>query len=373
MSDAVAALIDAAESLRAVRERVTAVDGDLDAVSDAYRDLVATLDRHEEAATGYGEFEKYVQFQEAIAERIDAVDDATPASGAFAAADEALQRRTLSSADFDRAREALEPAAEHAALREERREARERYRETRRAVRREREAVRDRLADLERLRRLGDADLDAPVARLREPIATYDERVEEAFRSFRRSVSARELLAVVDRAARTPLVSYDRPPERLRAYVRQHDAGEETVGTLREYAGYSTSKLDHYVDDPRALKGAVESNCTALDRLDAEPLTVGWPPPPAERLRWRARELVSLVGRIADETTVARLRAVRALPRETDYERLRESALARAELGAEERARIQGDLESELAAVRERRERLDAVLAEHPPLADLDA
>jgi len=374
MSDALADLTAAAENLRAVRERVAAVDGDLETTSETYHDLVATLDRHEEDATGYGDFEKYVQFQEAVADHLAAVDDGAPASDAFAAADEALQQRTLSESDFDRAREALAPAAEYAALREERVAARERYREARRAVARELTAADERVADLERLRRLAAADLDAPVDRLRDPIERCDERVHEAFRSFRRSAPAREVVAVADRAAGTPLVDYERPPERLRRYVSGRDAGRETVATLLEYAGYSVSKLAHYVDDPRALKGAVGGNRTYLEGLDAEPLTVGWPPPPAAALRWRTRELIPVVARIADEDCVARLRAVRALPRETDYERLRESALARAELDADERERIrQGELGAELASARERRERLAAALEEHPPPEELDA
>ena len=92
---------------------------------------------------------------------------------------------------------------------------------------------------------------------------------------------------------------------------------------------------------------------------------MGWPPPSADRLRPRASELVSVVGRFADEETVAALRRVRDLPRTTDYERLRTAATARTELSDDARERLQsGAVESELAELRAERERLRETLAD---------
>ncbi|WP_254536543.1 DUF7118 family protein [Halomarina litorea] len=373
MSDsAVADLTDAADTLHDARERVAEVGSDrLERVADGHAAFVRTLDRHEDEATGYGEFEKYVGFQEAVADRLSDLPDDLPARGAFDAADEALQQQTLSTTDFDRAREALAPAAEYAALYEEWTAARERYREARSAVHGRRRALEERIDDLDRLVRLGGADLDAPTHRLRDPVAAYESAVREAFGSFRREASARDLLAFVETTEQYPLVPYDRPPERLREFVAG-GAGTEPIPRLLEYADYSRSKLDHYVESPRELKAAVGTNQTYLDGLTADPLVVSWPPPPGERLRYRCEELLACVSRFADDDVAARLRAVRALPRETDYATLRESAVARADLTPEERERLaSGSVESDLAAAREELERIEAALADHPPLSDL--
>ena len=90
---------------------------------------------------------------------------------------------------------------------------------------------------------------------------------------------------------------------------------------------------------------------------------MGWPSPEASQLHWLGEELVAVVGRFADEEVVARARTVRDLPRETDYERLRRTAVARAELDERERGRLRsGAVESDLAALREAHERLDETL-----------
>ncbi len=376
MSDppAVADLREAGETLRDVRERVADVGSDrLARAVSARESLLATFDRHEDEATGYGEFGKYVEFQEALADLLDDLSDDLPARDAFDDADEALQQQTLSSSDFERAREALAPVEEYAALQEEWRAARERYREARSTAHSRRRDLRERVAALERLQRLDAADLDAPVERLREPIEAYDAAVREAFESFRREASARELLSFVETTAHYPLVSFERPPERLREFVASYEAGTEPVGQLLEYADYSRSKLDHYVEAPRELKAAVGTNRTYLDGLDAAPLVVSWPPPPAGRLRFRCEELVACVSRFAGEGVVARLREVRALPRETAYARLRESAVARSELTEDERERLAaGAVESELAEARDRLDRVERALDAHPPLSDLE-
>ena len=364
-------LTGARARLDAARERVAGVGSDdIARTAAAYRDLAATLDRHEDDATGYGEFQKYIAFQEAVADVLDDLDDDVPEREAFDAADEALQKQTLSTSDFDRAREALAPAAGLADLETEHAAARERYREARRAVLDRRRKLRDRRDFLARLQRLGDADLDAPVDELRDPIEAYDDAVCESFATYRSRASIRDLLDLVETAAEDyPLVGFDAPPDRLQTFVDGSPAAEKPLPTLLEYADYSTSKLSHYVDDPQALKGAVATNRTYLERLSADPLTVGWPPAPADELRWRVRELFAVVSRFADEETAVRLRTVQNLSRRADYERLRESATARAELGPDERERVQsGAVGRDLDRLREELGTVEAALDEHPPL-----
>lgn len=379
--DPAAALSAAAERLREAESAVAAVgDGegnaDAEAVAEAYRAATDLLDRYEGRATGTGDFEAYVEFQEAFVDRVSALREALPRRDAFEAANETLDRRRLRERDFERAREALAPARDAADRLAERAAAREAYREARRTVERRRAALGERVDDLDRVRSLGDADLDAPVERLREPIAAYNEAAREAFAAFKEGASARETLAVAEATAAYPLVPFARPPDDLRSYVRDAPAGEEPIPTLIAYADYSPSKLDHYLDDPAAFRARVSTNRTYLERLDGEPLTVSWPPPAAGTLRYRARELVSVLGRFAPEETVARARNLRGLAAGDgrEYARLRRAAAARAELTDGERERLAaGDVDAELAAVRAERGRLDEALAAHPPERERDA
>lgn len=366
-SDAVAELRAAADALDAAEERVAEFgEAELRALAEAHDEFTALLDRYEEPATGDGDFQQFIEFQESVAGFVDRLDEGLLLYEVFEECDEYLQQRRLTEGDFAHVREQLEPVADLAARLEERDEAREAYRSARTRIKQRRRELADRVADHERLRNLGQADLDAPTERLREPVETYNEQVREAFERFRREESARELLDTLADLAAIPLVPYEAPPEDLHGYVRDHEAGTEPVEQLLEYADYSRSKLAHYVADPDALKRSVATRRTYLRRLDAEPLTVDWPPPAPGVLRYRCRELTSAVNRVAPDA-VAALRAVRRLPRETDYERLRTAAVARAELSPEERERVRsGAVETELERAREQRARLGEALETYP-------
>jgi len=372
-SDALAALEAARAERRRLGERIaartpgeepdpeTAADV-LRRVADARTRFERLLEGYEDEATGTGNFETYIEFQDETGRLLQELDEDLPAHDAFEEAGEVLQQRRLSKSDFEAGREALAPADELVELLDSWREAHQRERDAEQAVEERIADLDDEIADLERLRTLGTADLDAPVEDLREPVGAYDEGVTDAFRSFRREVPAREMLALLDDAGAYPLVDVDPPPPDLLAYVRESSAGEEPVPTLLSYAEHSRSKLDHYVDDPGELKARVATNRSYLERLDAEPLRIGWPPPTAEPVRWRCRELRPLVERL-DPDLVARLRTVRDLARSPEYERLRTAARARAELTAAERERIlDGDVAADLEAAREERERLRAAL-----------
>lgn len=356
--------------LRAARDRLDRIEGKIDdvgerrvaAVAEARRRALDLLDRYEGSATGTGEFEAYVRFQEEFAELVEGLDDDLPAREQFEAAEDAIDKRRLSESDFDRVRDLLAAVGDVADLLEDRTAAREARGDARRAVRTRLSTVEERIQELERLRRLGEADLDAPVERIREPTEAYDDAVAEAFRRFRREASAADLLSFVESAAAYPLVGIRSPPDDLRAYVAAETDGE-TVADLLEYADYSNSKLAHYVDDPGALKRSVATHRTYLERLGPDPLTVGWPPPDAETLRFRARELVAVVGRFADEATAARTRRLREVADRDDYDRLRDAAEARAHLTDEERDRLRrGAVAESLDRLRRERERLRAAL-----------
>ncbi|TSD15072.1 hypothetical protein DP107_04250 [Haloglomus irregulare] len=344
-------------------------EASLDRVAGACRQVDRLFERYEDRATDYDDFEGYLEFQDAFVEFVADLPEDLPARDAFETADEIFQRSRLKEKHFDRAREALEPARDLAALYDDWETARERYSDARYAVARRLEAVEERLKDIEQTLRYGEADLDAPVGRLRDPIETYDEGVSEAFTEAKRRAPAHETLSVLAAAADEPLLDARQPPSRLLGYVRESPVGEESVMELLEYAGYSNSKLGHYVEDPAAFQRCVAANETYLQRLDAEPLTVGWPPPTAADLRWWAGAAESVVRRFADEAVVATLRTVRELTHTAEYEALREAAVARAALDDRERERLRaGAVESDRAAARETRDLLETALEEYPPL-----
>ncbi len=352
----------------------------VEATADAYRRAHRLLDSYDESATGTGDFAAYLKFQSAFIDLVDSLpDDAIGADG-FQRASDRMDKRRLSEADFTFAREAIEPAHEAVELLEAREDAYDDYRTARHAAKRRRaglEAEADRLAELQRL---GEADLSTPLEPLREPIEAYNEAVGEAFDRFRKQRSARELFALLEAGADRPLVDVDRPPRDLADYIETKPAGTEPLATLREYADYSPSKLDHYIDDPGALRTNVAVHQTYLDRLGPEPLLVGWPPAEAATLRAQLRELAPIVRRLdsvfgddgddetppstaaddGSETTAGQVDAADAsdtadepaarieiarrqlsrLTRTADYDRLRAVAVADAELTDDEFERL---------------------------------
>ncbi|MFU8870022.1 Na+/H+ antiporter subunit E, partial [Natronococcus sp.] len=221
----------------------------------------------------------------------------------------------------------------------------------------------------ERLLELANADLGAPVERLREPIERYDELIREAFREYRLEASAREVFALLERSRWYPFIAFELPPDDLERFVLERPAGEYTIPELLEYADYSRSKLSHYVEDADELKRTVATQRTYLEGIDGEPLTVGWPPGPAGLLERRTREFRPFVDRVADEETVVALREVRALARDDEYDRLQTAAQAVEQLTADERERLrEGRVEAELESLRTERERLEAALDVDDPV-----
>ena len=358
----------AASAYERACERVeSAGEARLERLEDHYEDLTDLFDRYEEQATGDGDFKVFIEFQEAMATFIERLPEDLDERERFEEVDDVMQQRRLTEKDFDRAREIIDPVAEEVGLLEERRATEERYRKLRKRARSRIRDLDEHVADLADLQDLGEADLDAPVERLREPIDAYNDAVTDAFAAFKREADAREVLDFVARTTAFPLVGFRDPPEALVEYVETHEPGTEPIPQLLEYADFSTSKLSHYVDDPDALKRAVATSQTYLRRLDADPLTVDWPPPDEDVLGWRVRELIQVVGRFADDDVLVALRTVRGLPSETDYERLRRSARARSQLTDEERDRLaSGAVADELDRARDAREQLADRLDELP-------
>ncbi|MEF8783108.1 MAG: hypothetical protein V5A54_08430 [Haloarculaceae archaeon] len=341
-------------------------EAELRRLADAYEEFSALLARYEEPATGDGDFQTFIEFQGNVETFVNRLPEDLLLRETFEECDEHLQQRRLSESDFEHVRSQLQPVADLTARLDEREQARENYRRARRAVQRRVRELDEHIDELRRLEQLDDADLDAPTERLRDPIEAYNEAVTGAFDAFRREAPAREVFDVLDATTAYPLVEFSAPPDELREYVETYEPGTEPIPTLLEYAEYSHSKLDHYVGDADALKRSVGTRQTYLQRLDADPLTVEWPPPPAAELRWRCRELTAVVNRFAPGVVEA-LREVAALSRETDYERLRKSAVAENELSAGERERLRtGAVTAELEDAIAEREHLESALEELP-------
>ncbi|RQG96086.1 DUF7118 family protein [Natrarchaeobius oligotrophus] len=367
------------ERLEAARDRFERTQQRIDerggeAVADAaqaYRNATDLLESYVDRATGTGRenFKAYVQLEGQFASLVDGIPDDLANREAFEDALDAIDKRRLSESDFERAHDALEPAARYAELIDARDDARDALADARTAASKRRREVDEEIDERERLLELGSADLDAPVERLRKPIERYDDQIREAFSEYRLEASAREVFALLERSRWYPFVGFQRPPDDLREYVRTSPDGEYTIPELLEYADYSRSKLSHYVEDADVLKRRVATQQTYLDGIDAEALTIGWPPGPAGVLRRRTRELRPFVERVADEETVAALRTVRTLTYDSDYERLQTAAQAVSQLSADERERLaDGRIEEELEALRTEREELEAALAVDDPV-----
>ena len=338
----------------------------LEELATAHREFTALLDRYEDEVVGdTGDVRTNVEFQSQIAETVNNMPSGMLLRETFIECAEALKKKWFKTADFEHVREQLEPVDDLVARVDEYDAANSEYRNAKKAATRHRRTLDERISELERLVELGEADLDAPTERLRDPIEAYNAEVSEAFESFLQDAPAREVISFLEATDAYPLVPFELPPADLRTYLRENPVGEKPVHTLLEYAKYSRSKLDHYVEDAGQFDHLLSRQKTYLSRLSPLPLTIDWPPPTAEELRWRCEELTPACNRLSPDV-VAALRQVESLPRETDYERLRTSIVAREQLTDEERTRLEnGNVEAELKRTREQRARLADSIADH--------
>ncbi|WP_049969230.1 DUF7118 family protein [Haladaptatus cibarius] len=368
MSDLLTDLRNADEACREAESAVSEHGKTrIEAVADAHDRAMKLLSRYEGKATGTGDFKSFVEFQGQFADLVENLPDDLPARESFERAEDISDKRRLSEDDFDRIRQTLEPADEIASSLDERREAKKRYHDVRRSVADRIAELDDKIDDLERLQELGEADLDAPTEELREPIQAADDAISSAFVAFKRDSSARGVMHFLTATEQYPLVEFDSPPEELRSHLLENKVGEKSIPDLLQLARYSRSKLDHYVSDPAELKRAVSTNETYLDRLDADPLLIGWPPAPANELRWWCEEAIRVADRFAPAEAVARLREVQRLTHDSRFDTLRIAAQARAELTDEERERLaRGAVEDKLRQIRERKTELNDALSDYP-------
>lgn len=336
-------------------------------VADRLRRLDRLLETYEDRATGSGDFGEYVRFRQEVDAFVEELPEDLPHRESFEEVGEIVDQRRLSTNDFERARDAVDEPRELVARLDDLEAAREGYRDVRTALIDRMDDLDERIDELDRVLAHEEADLEAPVDVLRGPIEAYNDAVHEAFQQFKRTASAPDVLALFALADRYPLVPMDPPPPSLRRYLEEA-AGDLTVTEVLEYADYSHSKLSHYVDDSAAFKEAIATDRIYLERVDASPFAIPWPPPPPDALRWRIRELIPVVDRFAPGHVIERLRTVRELTRDAErYERLRAAAVAQTELSRDHQARLRsGRITADRAALVRARERLESVLETAP-------
>lgn len=358
----------------AYREAVAAVEEygreELESLQNAYEEMVSLLRQFEDKATGTGaeEFVRTAQVRHSVTNHVEELDDDLPGRGSFERAASRIDKRRLSQSDFSKAWNALDPAEKLVERLETYETTREELKDARETAQERLDAIKAEIDHNERLQELAEIQGSVDLTPLRAPIEQYNDQVRSAFQSMRTDESIRALFELLERAQQYPLVDIDQPPEELREYVFTNDAGTESVTQLLEYADYSKSKLSHYVDDADTLKRRVATQRTVLERLDAEPLTIGWPPPTADVLPWKTNALRSVAAPLLTEEAVAALRELESLARDSDrYEELRQAAAADAELSATDSDRVaSGAVAEELESLRTERDRIETALEEAP-------
>lgn len=377
MSDGAALVADVCEQLEAraeeyadIADRVTA-DGraNLEDLADLHRDAVALLNQYEDTATETGAkgFADFAQFKMQFTRLADAAAD-LPDDGAIEAARDAIDKRRLSGSDFDRARAELDPITDRVSRLDDMEAARQDLIDARDAAASRREQLQAELEEREQVLALADVDLEAPVDDLRDPIERWNEGVAAAVTTLRQDRPARKAMNRFERIASYPLIDMESPPEELKTYLNDSEAGTHTIAELLEYADHSPSKLRHYVDDPDTFRRIIRTRRSSLEALEADPLQIDWPPPPAESIPWLARELRGAIGSLVDDAAIGALREVVALARdESDYEHVREAAMAHEQLDADDRQRLEsGAIEAEIEIREEAIAAIDEALQSAP-------
>ena len=361
-----AELQDAAEQHESITTQIS--DTGHDAVvetADAYRRATGLLDRYIDSATGTGDFQAYVEFQDKFLSCVEELPDELPARGAFETAADRLDSRRLSKSDFASAREDLAPAKRYIEQLESYNQTVEAVKTARRNVTLHRRKLTDAIDAHDEALLFADINLDAPVEQLLDPIETYNDRLHSEFDEFITTESTATVIDFLEYADSFPLVPFQSPPPDLRRFARESPDSDEPIPTLLKFASYSGSKLDHYATDPALLQTTVAVHQTFLERLDAEPLMIERPPPTAGTLRQFTGEAISILGRFASEKTIARLRALRDQSYDDSYTQLRTALRAQIELSADERERLQtGTMADERDALVTARTRLTEALTQ---------
>lgn len=347
------------------RKRSTLRDEGIEAVREArdiYHDLQRYIDRYREPATGHGDFESYIEFQSVLAEIEEQLDDDVYGERWFRKAIQRFESRTLREKHFRRAEKDLQEIRELVEAFERAMELEDELRSERGRLRKRRRELQNEIKRLEsRIRDAREAP-DADASRLESLLDKYNKSVEREYGSWLSSAPAIEVVRHAYRASRMPLVEADGVDGRSVEALQESGVGDESVERLLEFAGYSDSKLQHYVDDPRTFRDKLP---TAWFRVaDAEPykLSLDMEEGVVERL---VPELVSVVSEFASERTIEVLRQIGDLARNGRYSEMRQALEARQRTGGEDVESLleeKQSLEREVEDVEEDTQRIEDAL-----------
>lgn len=321
----------ALNNLEAAREQKQAVDGEIASVgesmviaaADEYERAIQLLDSYQDSATGTGNFQAYVEFQDRFIGLVEELPKSIPEREAFEIAADRLDQRRLNKSDFEAARKDLAPVATYRELLNQRQEAADALASAEREVSQARQAVTEAIEYYKLLCSYSDVDFSVSTTALSEPISEYNDSVHQDFTEFYETASISAVISFLERTESFPLISYQAPPQDLSQFIRQSPDAGDSIPTLLEYADFSGSKLDHYAADPALLQTTVGVHRTYLERLSAEPLSISIPPPAAGRLQFFTSEAISVLGRFAREETIAAIRTVRDITFEPVYNKYR--------------------------------------------------
>ncbi|MFB6198287.1 MAG: hypothetical protein ABEI52_08490, partial [Halobacteriaceae archaeon] len=194
----------------------------LEEARNARRNLLGLLDKYEGEATGSGNFEAYIQFQDEVIELVENLPDDIPERERFEKISERFDKRRLSTRDFEWARNELDAIGELTERIDDLETARE---DVRNAERKLQQRIDDLTDQRDRLRTIAQYDpsvLNAPVDELRELVTDFNDSVVSEFNQYIEQSSMRDVLMIFRRAARTPFLEVRSPPDDLVEFAENH-------------------------------------------------------------------------------------------------------------------------------------------------------
>lgn len=335
---------------------------EVEAARSIYNRLSNYIDRYEEPAKGHGDFESYLEFQSVLAEIEEELSDDVYGKEAFENALGRFESRTLRAKHFERAKNDLKEVQDVVeSLEREEHLVDELETETGRLRKRRRE-IENELQDLdERISHAKEAT-NVEYQELKELVEKYNQRVEEEFRSYISSASAVDVARLARKLSNMPLLPTPAIEDGAVDVLESPGVKDESVDRVLEYAGYSNSKLEHYVDRPEEFRKKVPE--AWFRTADAGPFKLSLD----ERegvVERKIPELVRVISIFSGEETVRVLRKIGDLARKGEYSELRSAHKADQRSGGKDPGTLREkkeELRKEIEEIDRELERISEVL-----------
>jgi len=343
--------VEDTDELRELRETVEEVGEERAETTRAlYESLTDVTEEYREEATGHGNFEKYVEFENHVIAFENTVEEEdVHLQDDFEKSLERLDRRTLQDKHFRRALDDLDAVEELAEDYERYTELRDELRDELGSLERRKEELASRIDELEESVEKAREVEDVDVSELRDSVETYNDRVRRDFEEFVRDTSAVEVARLGEHVSNSSLLG-DVPVEEGDAERLDEYVDDESVDRVLELADSSDAKLSHYLEDTEGFRDAVPR--LWFESPSAEPFVLSYEP--EGKAKYKTRELVPIVAEFADEETVEALRGVKRMAERGDYSRMRSALVDRREVGGDAET-----VEEELEEARSERRRAE--------------